>query len=320
MPDARPDLERLRSLIDECSNWDRWGPDDQVGTLNHVTAEAVAGAAALVRDGVSISMALDLGPSGPQQGGFRVNPVNLMRETGADHVGGVQRLPPDWGPTGGLGVGDDVVILPHQAATQWDGLGHVFWEGRMWNGKPAARVGAHGATYAGIEQWRHQFVMRGVLVDVAAHHGVAALEPGYPIGVDDLEATLEAQGCDVGTGDALIVRTGMLEERRGDWGDYAGGPAPGLSVDTLPWIHERRLAAVASDTWGLEVRPSELGGAFPFHVVAIPHMGLALGEIWDVAAVAGYCHRSGRFEFLLVAPVLPVVGAAGSAVNPLAVF
>jgi kynurenine formamidase len=125
----------------------------------------------------------------------------------------------------------------------------------------------------------------------------------------------------VGRGDLVVVRTGQLARvRREGWGDYAGRPAPGLSFTTAGWLHGTRIAAIATDTWGFEVRPNEFDHAFqPLHQVAIPHIGLLIGEMWDAEALAEDCAADGVHEFWLTAAPLPVTGAVGSPVNPIAV-
>ena len=106
----------------------------------------------------------------------------------------------------------------------------------------------------------------------------------------------------------------------GGWGDYAGGDAPGLSFHTATWLHERQIAAVATDTWGMEVRPNEIPNTYqPLHQVLIPNMGLLVGEIFDLDGLAEDCARDGVYEFQFVAPPLPVTGAVGTPVNPLAI-
>ena len=108
--------------------------------------------------------------------------------------------------------------------------------------------------------------------------------------------------------------------RRGGWGDYAGGDAPGLSFHTAGWIHERRIAAIATDTWGMEVRPNEIPDTYqPLHQVLIPGMGMLVGEIFDLDALAEDCARDGIYEFQFVAPPLPITGAVGAPINPLAI-
>lgn len=310
----------VNDYVTRFSNWGRWGAADQVGALNHVGAEQIVAAAGLVRQGKVVSMTLPYDLQGPQDGAFRSNPRNLMTATGTDYLAGAQDpLPFDWGPARGFGYSDDVVVMPNQAGTQWDGLAHIFWQGRMYNGFDAAEVTAKGAARCGIEVWQERMVMRGVLLDVARHKGVEALEPGYAITAADLDETAAAHGVEVRAGDALIVRTGMLEARRGAWGDYNGGPAPGLSLHTAPWLHAHDVAALATDTWGCEVRPNEVDLFQPLHIVALVHMGIAFGEIFDLEAIGRDCAADGVHEFMFVAAPLPITGAAGSPVNALAI-
>ena len=107
---------------------------------------------------------------------------------------------------------------------------------------------------------------------------------------------------------------------RDGWGDYAGGAAPGLSFTTADWLHGTEIAAIATDTWGFEVRPNEFDVAFqPLHQVAIPHIGLFIGEMWDLDALAADCADDGVYDFWLTAAPLPITGAVGSPVNPIAV-
>jgi kynurenine formamidase len=311
----------VAGYIGRLSNWGRWGADDELGALNLVGPEQVAAAARLVRQGKVVSMTLPYDANGPQTGAFRSNPLNLMTATGTDHLAGAQDpLPGPWGPAHGFGYADDVLVTPNQAGTQWDGLAHIFWQGRMYNGHDAALVTAKGAARCGIENFATKFVMRGVLLDVARAKGVDALEPGYAITAEDLDATCRVQGVEVGTGDCVIVRTGQMEERkRAGWGDYNGGPAPGLSLHTAPWLHEHEVAAIATDTWGCEVRPNEVGLFQPLHIVALVHMGIPFGEIWDLEAIGSDCAEDGAYTFLLTAAALPITGAVGSPLNALAV-
>jgi kynurenine formamidase len=310
----------VRGYISKYSNWGRWGSDDQLGALNFVGPEQIVAAAGLVRQGRVISMSLPYDLQGPQVGGFRANPLNMMTATGTDYLNGAQDpLPAGWGPAYSFGYADDVIVMPNQSGTQWDALSHIFFEGKMYNGHDAANVTAKGASLCGIQVFRERLVMRGVLLDVARHKGVESLEPGYAITSEDLDATAAQQGVEVRTGDCVIVRTGLLGARRGQWGDYSGGDAPGFSLHTAPWLAEHEVAAIAADTWGLEVRPNEVELFQPLHVVALVHMGIPFGEIWDLEAIGEDCASDGVYEFLLAAAVLPITGAVGSPLNALAV-
>jgi kynurenine formamidase len=144
---------------------------------------------------------------------------------------------------------------------------------------------------------------------------------GTAITEEHIGLTLQQQQVQVERGDIVLVRTGQLTRvRRQGWGDYAGGDAPGLSFATAEWLHRAEIAAIATDTWGFEVRPNEFDGAFqPLHQVAIPHIGLFIGEMWDLDALAVDCVLDRRYDFWLTAAPLPVTGAVGAPVNPIAV-
>jgi kynurenine formamidase len=104
------------------------------------------------------------------------------------------------------------------------------------------------------------------------------------------------------------------------WGTYAGGDAPGLSFHTVPWLAEREVAAVAADTWGVEVRPNELPDSFqPLHIPAIVYMGLLLGEMFNLEALSEACADDGRYQMLVSAPPLRITGTAGGPPGPVAV-
>ncbi|WP_037681897.1 cyclase family protein [Streptomyces griseus] len=307
------------------SNWGRWGADDVLGTLNFLDEAKRAQGARLARRGVSFSLAQRFDAEGPQKGWRRrTNPVHTMLSSGLDAEFGPAEFPH------GLGGADDVVFMPLQASTQWDGLGHIFDHGTAYNGRRASQVvTSEGDRLTGIETVADRIAGRGVLLDVGRAIGAEGeLPDGFAITAEHLEATIAAQGetARVGRGDLLLVRTGQLTRARrgiaaGDgWGDYAGGPAPGLSFATADWLHSSEIAGIATDTWGFEVRPNEFDAAFqPLHQVAIPHIGLFIGELWDLDTLAADCAADGVYEFLLVAAPLPVTGAVGAPVNPLAV-
>ena len=301
-------------------NWGRWGPDDRLGTVNCIDEAKRRQAAGLVRRGVSISLSQSFDTDGPQKGWRRrTNPVHTMTDTGTDAAAGKQGFPH------GIGGADDVIAMPLQCSTQWDGLGHIFDHGMAWNGRPAGDVvTSDGDLVTGIEHLASSIVSRGVLLDVGRVVGEdGELPDGFAITEEHLQATIAAQGStsQVGRGDIVLVRTGRLTRaRREGWHDYAGGASPGLSFWTAGWLHSTEIAAIATDTWGFEVRPNEFPNAFqPLHQVAIPNIGLLLGEMWDLDGLAEDCAGDGVYEFLLAAGPLKVTGAVGAPLNPLAV-
>ncbi len=312
------DEATLRALAMKVRNWGRWGPDDEIGTLNYITPDTIAAAGRLVTTGKVFALGIPLDRQGPQSGTRqRFNPIHTMFRDGGD----APRTPAQVAEMQGYGGSDDWIVMPLQCATQWDSLAHIFYEGKMYNGYDATLVTSSGAAKNSIDKTRDKIVGRGVLLDVARHKGVRALEPGYAITVADLEATAAAARVTVQRGDLLLIRTGHMSRYldKNDWRHFDLDPFPGVSVHTTAWMHDRQIAAVASDNYAVEVRPSELP-AFrnPFHVVAIPNMGLTLGEIFFLEELAADCASDGRYAFLLVAPPLPVTRAVGTPINPYA--
>jgi kynurenine formamidase len=320
----RSDAEgEIARVVADVRNWGRWGADDVLGTLNFLDETKRVEAAALVRRGATFSLSQAFDTDGPQTGWRRrTNPVHTMTDTGSDAALGNQGFPH------GIGGADDVISMPLQCSTQWDGLGHIFDHGMAWNGRRAGDVvTSEGDLVTGIEHAASVLVSRGVLLDVGRHlrPDTGELEDGYAISAADLDATIAAQGATsrVGRGDIVLVRTGQLARTRRDgWGDYAGGPAPGLSLTTAGWLHRTEIAAIATDTWGFEVRPNEFDvAAFqPLHQVVIPNLGLTIGELWDLDGLGAVCAESGTYEFQLSAAPLPITGAVGSPINPVAIL
>jgi kynurenine formamidase len=318
-----PSIDTVRELGSTHSNWGRWGADDEKGTLNLVTPEMVVAAAGLVKTGKTISMALPYDEAGPQTGSLgRFNPIHLMIRDGADAIAGTSIRDFYGGVDKHFRGTDDIIIMPLQSGTQWDAFGHVIFENKIYNGYGAEMVSSKGALKGDVANAADSMVGRGVLLDLPRALGVDWLAPGHAIGSDDLERAEEHAGVSVGPGDFVFVRTGAMTAARvaGAWGDYAGGEAPGLGLASVDWVATRDIAALAADTWGLEVRPNETPDvAQPLHIVFIVHMGLWLGEIFDLDPLADDCASDGVYEFMFCGPPLPFTRAVGSPLNPMAI-
>jgi kynurenine formamidase len=192
----------------------------------------------------------------------------------------------------------------------------------MYNGYDARLVDSNGLATLGIEHARNKMVGRGVLLDVARFKGVDYLEDGYGISNDELDACAKAQNVEIRRGDFVIIRTGQMERclKEGQWGGYAGGDAPGVKFENCYWCHGKEIAAICSDTWGVEVRPNETTEANqPWHWVVIPAIGLTMGEIFYVKELAEDCAEDKVYEFFFNAPPLVITGGTGSPINPQAI-
>lgn len=309
----------LREAAERYCNWGRWGPDDQIGTLNHVTPDLIRSAAGLIERGSVFSLSIPYGASGPQQGGLgRFNPMKFFLRDGGDTCAGV--LNDD--AAAGAGAGDDVILLPTHSATHWDTLAHIHFQGKMWNGYDCREVTSLGARRNDVTAYRDRIVGRAVLLDLPRALGVDWLAPGQAVGGEDLDACTRRQRVEVRRGDIVLLRFGHLAMCRGQgsWGDYAGGDAPGLGFDSLGWLFEHEVAGVASDTWGVEVRPNQLTCVFqPWHRIAITQMGLLVGEMFDLERLAEDCLADGRYTSFFSANPLPVEGSVGGPINPTAI-
>lgn len=325
-------LEEFRRMAKDVSNWGRWGADDELGTLNLITEEKVRQAASLVRHGRVIPLGVAFGSAGPQGAlGFRHNPIHVMTIDGGDAATLAQYWPQwDKEPTaselGGyladnlLRFNDDMIIMPLQAATQWDALAHVYYDDLLYNGFPAGSVTSMGAFHCGIDKVDGKGITsRGVLLDVVRHRGADVfLEHGTPITPEELDAVARAQGIRVESGDIVLIRTGWWT--RFQLNGNKGEPYSGLDWRCAQWLHDHDVAAVASDNVQVEDPVSDVDGALlPLHLLCLRDMGLMLGEYWDFTALAADCAADGVYEFQLVASPLRVVGGVGSPVNPMAI-
>ncbi|MBY0274431.1 cyclase family protein [Candidatus Binatia bacterium] len=284
------------------SNWGRWGAHDQLGTLNLITPEKRVAAARLVQSGRTVSCARPL-PTIP--GPDNMQPVvHLMTATASEGYGG-----------------DYVALAPHGYSTSHlDALCHIFQDGRLYNGYPAARVTARGALELGIDALRDGIVTRGVLLDAARARGADTLEPGEPIYVDDLERAEESAGVRVGEGDVLLLHTGRWRHRdeHGAW--KAHERLAGLDASCLPWLHERGIAALGCDGVS-DVLPSRIADVtLPIHSVAIVALGLHLIDNLELGPLAQACEAEQRWEFFLTVAPLVLERGTASPVNPIATF
>jgi kynurenine formamidase len=316
MPETM-NIETVRTLAKKLRNWGRWGATDELGTVNFITPAKVKAAAGLVRQGKVISLAIPFDSNGPQTGfGGRVNPLHSMLQDGGDIVNGAQDFLP------GLRYCDDAITMPLQCATQWDALSHIYFDGKMYNDRGPEQVTSNGARANAITALNDKIVTRGVLLDIPRLKGKPWLEPGEAIYPADLDAAAAAAKLRIESGDIVLIRTGQMAQvrDRGSWGDYAGGSAPGLSLTCAEWLATHEIAGYATDTWGTEVIPNETPDVFqPLHCVAIVNMGMLVGEIFTMEALADDCAADGVYEFLFVAPPLPITGAVGSPINPQAI-
>ncbi|HEV3333026.1 MAG TPA: cyclase family protein [Bryobacteraceae bacterium] len=284
----------------DLSNWGRWGKDDQIGALNLITPAKRRQAAALVKEGFSVSMEAD---PDTVKAVDNPNPFELKMLT----------------------IGSDEIAVNYHgiAHTHLDSLAHINDNGVFFNGyKPdAATVLKQGHAKNSIHNVKNGIFTRGILIDIPRLKGVPYLEPGTPIYVEDLEAWEKKAGIKVSAGDALFVRTGVWARRKavGPWlrGRAEGGRSAGLDPSVIPWLKQRDIAIMGSDH-PQYVSPSSLRGAV--HDFALLYLGVHLFDNCDLEALADAAAARNRWDFLLTAAPLAIPGGTGSPVNPIATF
>src|ERR1700691_972742 len=242
----------ITDATETLKNWGRWGTDDQIGTLNHITPEDIVRAAGLIRTGKVFALGIPLDRNGPQTGlfGGRWNPIHPMLATGTDAAAGRYDQVPN------IRYADDAINLPVQCATHWDSLGHIFYEDKMYNGFDAREADSNGLGKLGIEHAKNKMVGRGVLLDIARFRGVDWLADGEAISNDELDKCAKKENIEIRRADSVILRTGQMERclHEKQWGAYAGAKAPGVKFENCYWCPDKEIAAMCSDTWGVEVR------------------------------------------------------------------
>jgi kynurenine formamidase len=292
--------DELEAMFRRCSNTGKWGADDELGTLNYVTAAKRIAAAQLVRTGEVVSLGRDISQTASK---VDPSPAKLMITFG-----------------NGPGISDYFAMAPHgMTITHLDSLAHFSFNDTLYNGrKRSATMTSGGAQWGSIFALRQGIFTRGVLLDVAAARGVPWYESNEYVTVADFEAAEKRQNVRVSSGDALLVRTGMerMEQERGIQDTY---PRAGFHAECAEWMHEREVAIYGGDCIEKLPYPSE---RFPsaMHMMALVSMGLPILDWPALTALAATCTRESRWDFLLTTAPMRLPGGTSAPVNPLCLF
>jgi kynurenine formamidase len=280
-------------------NWGRWGKDDQLGAANLITDAKRKQAAALAKNGISISLA---------------------------HAPLTEAAPDNTSPfehTMNRGFTTDTYKVSYHgyAHSHIDALCHFLYKDQTYNGYSRAEVNTeHGCAKLGVENLKNGVVTRGILIDIPRLKSLPYLEPGTPVFVEDLEAWEKKAGVKVSAGDAIFLRTGRWARRAklGPW--PVSRNEAGYHASVAPWLKARGVAFLASDD-AQDVTPSLVEGiTLPVHTLAITALGVDILDNQDLEAVADTAEKLKRWEFLLMVAPVPVIGGTGFPANALAVF
>jgi kynurenine formamidase len=289
------DEQALDGIAQRVSNWGRWGAEDELGTLNHLTPERVAAAVRLVQSGERVSLARDL----PLGAGSPVpNTAQVLSRWIAPHLESASEF---------IGLN-----YHGSAVTHVDALNHIHRDGRMYNDFDTSEFTPGGTAHLSVATMAAGIAGRAVLLDIARLRG-RKLEPGEEVGLADIAAAEQAQNVRLEGGDLVFVRTGseILDTSKG---------CPGVGAECVPLLHERATALLGSDV-PTDAQPSPRTRWFiPVHKLTIQVMGMPLIDNCALERVAEACARIERWEFFCVMAPLRIPGATGSPVNPIAIF
>lgn len=298
-----PPESELEDLFQAVSNWGRWGEDDELGTLNHITPAQVVAASRLVASGRVVSLSHDLDTRWSEK---NYNPaVHRMLYKSHDE------------PETAV---DELTVVPHSfTITHLDAIAHANFGGRIYNGRRADEVVRRdGLQFGSIHALRNGIATRGVLLDVADSRGVDWLTPDEWVTPKDLTAAEQHAGVELGTGDALFVRVGLAAREQAEGPEDIRRRA-GFTPDCLRWLYDRNVALYGGDCFERLPLPYD---KYPwaFHQIGLAAMGLVMLDNVEVEELRRACQSEQRWEFLFTVAPLRIPKATGSAVNPLAIF
>jgi kynurenine formamidase len=292
--------QELAALFATCSNAGRWGPDDELGTLNLITPATRRRAARLVTEGLSVSMASDL---------------SVQHSPSTDSLTSHTAFSD---PAAPIAVADAVTLQVHGWSTHLDALGHIYTDDVGYNGRRRTEVfTGDGLSANAITALKDGVFTSGVLLDVAASRGLLYLPADHVITRGELEDAEHAAGLTVEAGDALFVHTGLTA--RLATGPDAPDHRAGLGIDAVLWLRERDVALFGGDCVELLPGPDP-DLPLPLHQLGIGAMGLTLLDWPHLDRLLAMCAQLQRRQFLLTVAPLPIVGGTGSPVNPIATF
>jgi kynurenine formamidase len=302
----------FEKLFEEVSNWGRWGPNDERGTLNYLSPAHVRAAATLVRSGRSVSLEIPINKvAGPDNPNPAIHHMTATYDTVWSH--GEPSFAMDY-----LGC-----ACHGDCHTHIDALCHIAYKGKLYNGKPVTSVTSQGAKIMDITGLAHGLVGRGVLLDIPRLRGVKWLEPGDAVTQEELEEAEKTEGVRLGEGDIFVFRTGHHRRRLelGPWNNgYDGEGKAGLDAASMRLLHDRRIAAFLPDGDGETVPSNVEGVAYPIHALQIAAMGMTCADSLQFEELVKVCEEEKRWEFMVVATPLRLPGGTGSLFNPIAIF
>ncbi len=283
----------------------KFGKDDTLGAINYIDAAKTKSAAALVKQGKTVSLGMVTAPDTPAYGPRKFQMI-------------VHQLNDGSGVTMGVGntVGnDDTVITSIGIGSQLDGLGHIGRNHVYYNNRKSVDVVAPDGLLSFGTHALPGIVTRGIVLDMTKIHGQNPIQVGTAYTKADIERAAREQNIEIAAGDVVLLHSGFLEAHEGKTQLPPG--LPGLGVSGAHYLAEQGVAAVGADTWALEVLPSENPqDAFPVHRVLLAKYGVYILENMTTHKLV----EAGIDEFMFTLGVPRLKGAVQAIINPLAIY
>jgi kynurenine formamidase len=307
-------------LKDAPRNWGKWGSDDEVGALNYLGPAEVIEAMRAVRSGRTFTLQTPIGnPNGdPVWPGRNAAQRFMVIDKGRYLAGKGVEFP------GGLEYADDFIVMYLQGSTQYDALGHTWYDDQIWNGYDAETTIGGLSKASVLPLAERGIVGRGVLLDMARHRDKAVLDKGETFTHEDLVSCAERQGVELRNRDILVVRTGWIgnfyKVSRSEFYDDFVEPGLTYSRELVRWFQDMEIPNLVTDTIANEVTTDPASGVvLPLHAALMRNLGVTLTEIAWLDDLAADCDEDHQYDFLYAAAPLKVVAGTGAPVNPIAV-
>ena len=284
----------------------RFGPDDQIGNLNHVTPEKTLAATKLVTRGKAYRLGIETNKNTPA---FppRTFSVTILQP---GQVAGTTLGPSK------TSYNDDIITGWVGVGSQIDGLGHIGVDNVYYNCfKSAEFAQADGLKKLWIENVP-AIATRGVLLDMAGLMGGDPVKEGTAFNRAEIENAIKRQGIKpIEKGDVVLFYTGWAKLIGKDNKRYNAGE-PGLGVDGAKYLASLGVAMVGADNWGLEVLPFEKNaGVFEVHQILLPLNGIYILENMNTEEMV----KDKAWEFLFTLGPARITGAVQAIINPIAI-
>lgn len=320
MPNDTPTTIGELLGADSPKNWGKWGPDDEVGSLNYLTPQEALRGVTAIRSGESFTLQIPIGKPGFP------DPAHPTRtpavRTATSDEGFFQRGEGEEPPSGHHWA-DDKIDMFLQGSTQYDALGHLWYDGQIWNGYDAMTTDGELRKASILPIAERGVVGHGVLIDMARYYGKENLERGETFSHEDLQDAARAQGVEIHPRDIIVIRTGWLGYyyRTTPEEFYEGWHEPGLTYtrELVEWFQKMEIPNLVTDLIANETTWHETGVEIPLHCALMRNLGVAFTEIVWLDDLAAACAADNRWDFLYTAAPLKVHGASGAPVNPIAI-